>query len=480
MTKSEKEKASWQIFCELTCKMYATRHRSRLWSPGWYRQNSAGHAKELFLLRVPDAAKRLWQHYTDRDSGEPEQKEVIELIPYRKLKARIEKDKAKKKQRQEALHQQYDNLEKAFTPRHYIKAIKKCRKGVSFKLSVQTYSAKPFQRMEQDCNSMLKGISPMIASNKKEIIRERGHERTITPIKMEDRVNQRVLCDYALTPIVTRRLIYDNGASLKGKGVSFTRKRFNRMLEKAKCLWGDDFYALTFDFEHFFDSIPHALCLSEMERSFQDQRLVSIVMQVIESYQMLDAKAENDTEKMDLLNHHLGTGICLGSHVSQMMALCAPNFLDHYLKDVCRVKLYIRYMDDGIIFHSSKAYLKDLLERMDNLCKQHGLHLNRKKTHIVPMRKGVMFLKVYYKVRDHKTLKRLWAKSIVRMRRKLKKFVGLVKSGKMTLDGVFTSIQSWLGHTRAAKSYYRRKRMLALYSQLFGAYRMEKWRCYAA
>jgi len=56
-------------------------------------------------------------------------------------------------------------------------------------------------------------------------IKERGKDRKITPIHINDRVIQKVLCDYLLTPLFTPKLIYDNGASLPNKGVSFTRKR---------------------------------------------------------------------------------------------------------------------------------------------------------------------------------------------------------------------------------------------------------------
>lgn len=390
------------------------------------------------------------------------------MIPYRQLRARIERDKKKKELRRAALREKYDDLEKAFTFRHYVKEARKCRKGVSFKLSVQNYYAKPFRTMETDCVSIRNGISPPISSSKKEEIRERGKVRVITPIKIRDRVNQRVLCDYALTPLISPRLIYDNGASMKGKGVSFARKRFNAMLEKAKALWGNDFYVLSYDFRKFFDTIPHRLCLEELDKTFQDKRIVSVAMQVIESYQTLDAMKAGDYGTVEMLARHEGQGVCLGSHVSQLMALCVPNFLDHYLKDVRGIQLSIRYMDDGIILHHSRNFLTALLRDMIQLCHSRGLELNKLKTHITPIRKGVMFLKARYRIVGLKTVKRLHRSSIVRMRRRLKRFDGLVYKGKMTLKMVWDSLQSWLGHTMHAAAFRQRKRMKALHHRLFG------------
>ena len=391
------------------------------------------------------------------------------MIPYTKLKARIDRDKAKKSARRADRLEKHDDLDKVFTIRHFVREVRKCRKGVAFKLSVQNYSAKPLRYIGADCRSLRTGNTPTISSSKKVVIRERGKERIITPINIRDRINQRVLCDYALTPMIGKRLVYDNGASMKGKGVSFARKRFNVMLERAKRCWGEEFYALTYDFRHFFDSIPHRLCLEELDRTFRDKRIVSVAMQVIEGYQMRDALAAGDTAKAELLRNHLGRGVCLGSHVSQLMALCVPNFLDHYLKDTLGVRHAIRYMDDGVILHNDKAFLADLLHKMQKICAAHGLELNMEKTHITPIRKGVTFLKIRYSVKDGKTVKRLHRSSVVRMRRKLHRFVGLVSRGKMTPKMVRDSFQSWQGHTLHAMAFRQRKNMRACYFRLFGS-----------
>ncbi len=403
------------------------------------------------------------------------------MIPYKKLLARIERDKQKKAARHAPMFAEYDNLDKAVTFRHYVRSLRKCNKNVSFKLSVQNYNAVSISKIGPDCNAVRKCDVPPISSSKKVKIKERGHTRIITPIHISDRMTQRVLCDYALVPMIERRLIYDNGASMKNKGVSFARNRFNAHLEKAKAKWGDDFYALVFDFKSFFDSVPHKLCYDELCRTFRDKRLVDVTMQVIESYQIRDAKKNGDTDEIARLRRHEGTGICLGSQVSQIMALVVPNEIDHYFKDVLGIKFYRRYMDDGVIFHQSKELLNCLLVTLEKLSNKLGLRLNRNKTHIAHIRKGVTFLKIRYIVRGTRTIKLLTRAGTVRMRRKLKKFVHLVAEGKMSLNDVYNSVQSWLSHAKLAKSFHAIRRMMALYDKLFGGYRLtKKWRCAAA
>lgn len=63
-------------------------------------------------------------------------------------------------------------------------------------------------------------------------ISERGHPRYITSNTMVDKTVNHLLCDEVLTPSISKYLIYDNGASQKGKGVAFHRRRFEARLHQ--------------------------------------------------------------------------------------------------------------------------------------------------------------------------------------------------------------------------------------------------------
>lgn len=131
-------------------------------------------------------------------------------------------------------------------------------------------------------------------------------------------------------------------------------------------------------------------------------------------------------------------------------------------------------MDDGIILFNDKKALKKLYSRMKTVCESLGLTFNSKKTRIVKMTKGITFMKIKYKIVGDRLVKKLSRSSIVRMRRKLKKFRKLVDNGKMKLDDVYNSIQSWVAHSKRAMSYKTRNEMLELYDKLFDGYKMTK------
>ena len=114
-------------------------------------------------------------------------------------------------------------LENVITVPNYVEALKKCMKNVGYKLSVQDYVRHGLIHIADTVNTILAGKVPAIQNPRKVKIMERGHERIITPIRIEDRITQRVLCDYALIPLIKSKLIYDNGASMEGKGTKETR-----------------------------------------------------------------------------------------------------------------------------------------------------------------------------------------------------------------------------------------------------------------
>lgn len=400
---------------------------------------------------------------------------------YQRAKRRIARDKQLKEEKHEGLHFECDNLNNVITMQHSCDALAKCRKGVNWKGSVQDYTTHGITEMYSAYSSIRNGEMPDSSSTDRIVLYERGKRREIVPVKIHDRMPQRILCDNALLPIITSELIYDNGASMKDKGVEFARSRLMKHLQDSIKEYGADFYALIFDFKSFFDSIPHKTCLNVLNDNFRDARITDLTMAIIKSYEKSAIRRIDDVELRECLQHKLdgneGKGICLGSQVSQIMALATPNLLDHFIKDTCGIHHYVRYMDDGIITSDSKQFLHSLFDQMQTVCDSLGLTFNMKKTRIVKVSSGFVFMKVQYRVTPTgKIVRKLTRAGIVRMRRKLKKFKRMVDNGKITLDDVYNSMQSWLAHSSVAMSYHTRRSMLKLYNELFDGYKITgKW-----
>lgn len=399
---------------------------------------------------------------------------------YQRTRLRVQRDKKRKAEKKVLINETAGNFDKVITFQHYLTALEKCQIGVNWKGSVQLYTENAIIEMSKTVDKLRNLELPKISSVRKITLYERGKERIIVPITIRDRMTQRVICDYSLIPVFKNKLIYDNGASMKGKGVDFTRKRIEKHIREAIEEYGaDDLYVLTFDFKSFFNSIPHKTCLNVLKDNYTDKRMIGLIMSIIKSYQEIEIKQIRDiderSKQLDLLNHYKLNGICLGSQISQIMALVVPNKLDHYIKDKCGVKHYVRYMDDGMILSNSKEYLRKLYQGMVEICDCLGLKFNEKKTRITKMTKGITFMKIKYIVTPSgKLIKKLTRAGITRMRRKMKKFRRLVDKGLMTLNDVYNSVQSWVAHSYLASSYITRKNMLKLYDELFDGYRITK------
>jgi hypothetical protein len=166
-----------------------------------------------------------------------------------------------------------------------------------------------------------------------------------------------------------------------------------------------------------------------------------------------------------------GDGISpgLGSQISQVSAVFYPNGLDHFIKEKLRIKYYGRYMDDMYLIHADKAYLQHCLAEIKAFCASLKLTVHERKTRIVKLSEGVSFLKGKYALLESGKILRLPGKdSTKRMRRKLKKFKGLVDAGEMDWIDLRCAYQSWRGnYRRRFNAYYGVRYMDELYSELF-------------
>ena len=57
-------------------------------------------------------------------------------------------------------------------------------------------------------------------------LNERGKTRAICTKNIEDRIVRHVACDKILTPELKKKLIFENGASIPGKGTDFNKRVF--------------------------------------------------------------------------------------------------------------------------------------------------------------------------------------------------------------------------------------------------------------
>lgn len=316
---------------------------------------------------------------------------------------------------------------------------------------------------------------------------ERGRVRPITSLTTRDRVVRHDLCDFVLLPKVRNKIIYDNGASIKGRGISHQRDRFEVHLHKYFRLYGNDGWILFGDFSKFYDNIIHEIAKQQLLELFDDDEFIDWLLTVIfygfkidVSY-MTDEEYENclhDTfNKLDYRKiskdkltgeKWMAKSVNIGDQLSQIIGIYYPHEIDNYVKYVRSQKFYGRYMDDWYIMSPNKSELEDLLEHIKQIADGLGIHINMAKTNIVKISSTYKFLQVKYTLtKDGKIIKRINPKRVTAMRRKLKKLAIKIQNGETDYDRIDNMFRGWMGSFYKLLSKKQRENLIRLYSDLF-------------
>lgn len=361
--------------------------------------------------------------------------------------ARYQRRKTARVERKAAQCSRFDDFDRVFSYKNLYHSYKLCRRNVGWKASVQKYITNAPLNVYQAYECLQKGRYKPGSFYEFDVY-ERGKKRHIKSVTIGERVIQRCLCDNALVPVLGRAFIHDNGACMINKGYSFTINRLCLHLRQHYRKYGTEGYILLFDFRKFYERVSHKVIKAVLNREFSDERLIRITKSLIDTFGE--------------------TGLGLGSPVSQILALTSANRLDHYIKEVCRIKGYSRYNDDGYLLHPSKEYLQRCLEGIKKLCAELEITLNEKKTQIVKLSHGFTFLKVRFFLLDSgRIVRKLCRRSVTKMRQKLKSLRQKVNDHKMSFHDVYQSMQSWRAYALNFNAYKTIQSMEALFNCLF-------------
>lgn len=356
----------------------------------------------------------------------------------------------------------------------------RAKKGSDWKPQVQKFEMNyllELSKMQKDLASMEYEFLPTTNFT----LNERGKTRRITGEQIQDRVVKHALCDEVLNPSLERFLIYDNGASLVGKGISFTRRRLVTHLRKYYAQHkSNEGYILLIDFSKYYDNIRHDVLLKLFEKYVDDEHALWLLRKTVErsrvdvSY-MADDEYENclntlfDSLLYQYMNKSLLTGekymgkhLNIGDQVAQTAGVSYRIPIDNYVKIVKGVKFYAGYMDDSYAIHESKEFLEELLEDIIEVAAELGITVNTRKTRICKLSEHWRFLQVQYSLTETgRVIQKINPKRLTAMRRKMKKL-----APKLTEKDFTDFYKSWFKNHYRLMSKLQRSNMDTLFEQL--------------
>lgn len=359
-------------------------------------------------------------------------------------------------------------------------AYKRAKRGSDWKPQVQQFEMNylmELAKIQRELEDMTYEFLPTTQF----VLNERGKTRVINGEQIQDRIVKHALCDEVLNPAVNKYLIYDNGASLEGKGIAFTRKRLLAHLRRYYAQHkSNEGYILLIDFSKYYDNIRHDVLMELFRKYVDDEHALWLLQKAIDRSKV-DVSYMDEEEYENCLNSlfnslayqkvskSLLTGekfmpkhLNIGDQVAQSAGISYPIPIDNFVKIVKGVKFYGRYMDDSYAIHESKEFLQELLIDIIRIAADVGITVNTHKTRICKLSDYWRFLQIQYSLTETgRVVQKINPKRITAMRRKMKKI-----APKLTEKEFTDFYKSWFKNHYKIMSKVQRANLDTLFNQL--------------
>lgn len=288
--------------------------------------------------------------------------------------------------------------------------------------------------------------------------------RLIMSQNIIDKIINHLVSEYLLVEVFDKTLIDSNIATRKNKGTDYGVKLLKKYIKK---LNNNKFYILKFDISKYFYNLDHEILKNIISKKIKDKDAINLLYKIIDStdYSYINKRINdlknreiekilnsNNLDKERLINeiksipeYKKGKGLPIGNMSSQFLAILYLNELDHYIKEELKIKYYIRYMDDGILLHRDKEYLKKCLKKIEKILERYGLKLNNK-TRIYSSDEGFEFLGYKYIMKNNRLIVKIKGQTKRRFKRKMKTLYRLEEKGKITEKDIKHVEASYKGH----------------------------------
>jgi len=273
-------------------------------------------------------------------------------------------------------------------------------------------------------------------------------ERVVAAAPFRDRVVHHALVR-VIEPLFEPRFIEDSFACRKGKG---THAAMRRALHFAK----RHPWALKCDIRRYFPSIDHDLLRARLARVIGDREVLGLIDQILQSHrERTERRWPVGGSLLEARDHALGLPI--GNLTSQFFANVYLDGFDHFVKQTLRVKGYVRYVDDFILFGSSRAEIRHLGSLVRDHLRGLLLEIHPDKYRALRSASGVDF--AGFVVRADGRVK-VRSASVRRFQKRYRRLRREVDRGQASITELSQSVVAWVAHASHAQSWTLRRHVL--------------------
>jgi retron-type reverse transcriptase len=260
-------------------------------------------------------------------------------------------------------------------------------------------------------------------------------QREVLAAPLKDRVVHHALHD-VIEPIIDKKFIFDTYACRQNKGTHAAIHRAQRFMQSNQ-------YFMHLDVKKYFPNIDHFILKRILKKHIDEQDVLQLFDIII------DSTLDKNLSKTPDLFSQAPKGLPIGNLTSQFLANLYLNELYQYIKHELKIKYYVRYMDDFVVFANDKAMLLQAEKDIISFCNsklQLSLHL---KGGIKHYSEGLGFLgfKIY---RKHLRLKGV---CLNRYLQKYKLKQKQLQECKISIEDMQASVDSWQNHISFANTF---------------------------
>jgi retron-type reverse transcriptase len=321
-------------------------------------------------------------------------------------------------------------------------------------------------------------------------------QREIIASSFRDRVIHHLIFNY-INPLFEPLFIHDSYSCRKNKGTSYGIKRVEHFLKACSNNYQNNCYVLKLDLSGYFMSINLDILYYKIKEKILKNKNkcnfdIELILDLIKKIVFHDYTKKccikgniNDwrglPKNKSLFYARRKHGLPIGNLTSQLFSNIYLNEFDHFVKRKLKFKYYGRYVDDFIVIHKDKEFLKDAVKIIKKYLEENlNLKINTKKIYLQKYYKGFKFLGVIIKpfrvYINNRTKNNFYLK--------IREINNMVKNDEVSIkkDMILSSLNSYLGIMKHHNTYNLRKKTLTtkLHPNLFYFFEMDKNRkdCY--
>lgn len=279
--------------------------------------------------------------------------------------------------------------------------------------------------------------------------------RLISAAPYRDRVVHHALCNI-IVPLMERSFIDDSYANRVGYGTHRALKRAVRFARSSR-------YALQCDIRKYFPSIDHTILKTLIRKRIKCRDTLWLIETIIDNSNPQETVIHYFPGDTLLTPLERRIGLPIGNLTSQFFANVYLNGLDRFIKESLKVRRYLRYVDDFLLFGDDRAFLSEARRSIEAYLAGLRLHIHPVKSQLFETRQGVNF--VGFRMiptgnTDPKTVCiRVRNDNLRRGRRRLKGLQEAHHRGEIEMEEVVRRLQSWEAHLKHGDTYRLRRQI---------------------